>query len=195
MKVLILGSEGYIGKFLAKILEKNDYEVLRANRSIIDFDDPDSNIKFTELLDQVNPRIIINTIGAIDGVAQQDFRLLFNSILLPSFLLLDYYQKNKMKYEVTIYLLGSTAAGEPRVGYPYYASLKYAEIGLSRSAFEIFMNSKVDWRLMIVPRLKGGLANMKNAIKDGHIIKDVKLEEVADNILRHLDSIVRDKAK
>lgn len=189
MRVLLLGAEGYVGEHLFDLFELRNYEVMRVTRSIVDFDGPNVSVKFENLLDTFEPHVVINAIGGIDSGVDANITKLFNSILLPTFSLFRYYSRHKDSKSAVIYILGSTAAGEPRVNYPFYASLKYAEVGLTRSAEEIFVGSRIEWRMLMVPRLAGGLADNSNEKNSLRATKDEELESIADTILRDLETI------
>jgi len=189
MRVLLLGAEGYVGKHLFDLFELRNYEVMTVTRSIIDFNNPNVFLEIENLLDTFEPEVIINAIGGIDSGVDSNLTKLFNSILLPTFSLFHYYSKHKNSKSAVIYILGSTAAGEPRVNYPFYAALKYAEVGLARSAVEIFVGSNIEWRMLMVPRLAGGLAGSSNEKNGRSATKDEKLESIADTILRDIETI------
>ena len=186
MKILILGANGYIGNHLSESLADSGHEVSRVSRTSVDFDSNNALESLASLLLKENPRVVINAVGSIDQRIQSDPLKLIRAILLPTYGLFDFYSKSKGSVAVDIFILGSMSAGEPRTSYPLYASLKAAEVGLSKTAQETFLDSGITWRLLTVPRLKGGLGGQRTGDNSGITSPDEGLKELADTICREI---------
>ena len=188
MKIIVLGSKGYIGENLSSFLETESHEVVRVDREILDFDDDDYFLTLSTLLDREKPLVIINGIGSIDSKVADDPHLLFNAIVLPTYALFRYFSQNIALSEVSVIILGSKSAGQPRLNYPIYAALKAAESGLSKTAHEIFEGSKVHWIELKIPRLLGGLGSLGALSKSGQSSVDLGLAELQSSIVKYISN-------
>jgi nucleoside-diphosphate-sugar epimerase len=189
MKIVVLGGGGYIGRKLCEVLRADSHEVVGTNRAQIDFGAINSYEQLSAVLSSEKPRVVINAVGTIDSRANENPHLIFNALFLPTYDLFRYYADSGQQTEVHIYLLGSTSAGEPRRAYPLYAAMKAAEVGLLRTASEVFADTAVSWREITVPRLNGGLA-LSDRNADNHIqTLDIKLEALADTIRKEISKL------
>jgi short-subunit dehydrogenase len=191
MKILLLGHNGYIGKYLTNLVRETiaDSQVVSFSREELDFSEIDSSSRFSHLISQLQPNVIINCVGGIDSGNFSDVQRLYISNFLPTYLLFDIYKSSLISNKTLIIILGSKAAGEPRAKYPLYAATKGAELALSRTAEEVFQGTLVNWKYLTLPRLKGGLGSVNslpNAVggemdlallEVGVLIKDLILSE------------------
>jgi len=191
MKILLLGRSSYIGSYLADFLIESipDAEILSVSRAELDFSNSGAESQYANLIEEVQPNVIINCIGAIDSGSFVDAQRLFISNFLPTFIIFDFFKSNSVKKKTVVIILGSNAAGKPRKNYPLYAATKGAELALSRTAEEVFEGTLVNWRYLVLPRLKGGLGSVNYPIleldngedqelsKVGHLIGDIILKE------------------
>jgi len=191
MKILLLGHSSYIGGYLSNFITETiaDARIVSISREQLDFSSIDIGAQFANLVTQEEPDVIINCIGGIDSGTLVDAQRLFISNFLPTFLLFDFFKENPRRSRTLIIILGSNAAGEPRKKYPLYAATKGAELALSRTAQEVFDGTPVNWKYVVVPRLKGGLGSTSHSIleldadkdqellKIGHLICDIIMQE------------------
>lgn len=189
MKILILGASGYIGSHLSETLAELGHEILRISRTSLDFDSTEALADLESLLSKERPRVVINAIGSIDQKVEGDPLNLIRAILLPTFGLFHFYSRSIGSVEVDIFILGSKSAGEPRTSYPLYAALKAAEVGLSKTAQETFSNSGIVWRLLTVPRLRGGLGVQRAREASLSTPPDKGLTALADTICQEISSL------
>lgn len=156
MKIVILGVNGYLGRFIKAFCEKKDLDFSGINRDQVDFGSEDAYKNLCRILNDNNPKLIINCVGTIDGrnINPND---IFNSIFIPTFYLYQYL-KNKLNYEkIYVLIFGSNSAGKPRREYPVYAAIKNAEIGLLETAKDELKDKNIKWLYTVLPRLSGGL--------------------------------------
>jgi len=189
VKILVLGSKGYIGENLCSLLESLSHEIVRVDRKVLDFDDDKFLLTLFDLLDREQPAVIINAIGSIDSKVAHNPQALFNAIVLPTYSLFQYFSGNKWSSKVSIIILGSNSAGEPRRNYPIYAALKAAESGLSKTASELFEGTKVNWIEFKVPRLLGGLGSLDTLTKSGQNSADLGLLELQSQIVQYVSNL------
>ena len=191
MKILLLGRSSYIGSFLANFLLESipDAEIVSVSRRELDFSNSDAKTQFANLIEEVAPNVIINCIGGIDSGSFADVQRLFISNFLPTFIIFDFFKSISVRKKTVVIILGSNAAGNPRKNYPLYAATKGAELALSRTAEEVFEDTLVDWRYLVLPRLRGGLGlenyptleldnkEDQELSKVGYLIGDIILQE------------------
>ena len=161
MDSLILGVNGYLGSSIFKVLIKEGINVTGTTRTEIDFDNLNAYQNLNTILDDNKPDFIINALGEIDSDNKLPVHI-FNSIFLPSYYLYRYFCENKPSKDIFVLTLGSNSAGKPRKGYPIYAALKSAEVGLIQTAREKFNQSSLHWLYEEFPRLEGGLGKIPN---------------------------------
>jgi hypothetical protein len=163
MDSLILGVNGYLGSSISKVLIHERINVTGTTRAELDFDSVNSYQNLSKIIINENPDFIVNALGEIDSEDKLPVNI-FNSIFLPSYYLYQHFCENKPSKNVFILTLGSNSAGKPRKGYPIYAALKGAEVGLIETAREKFNQSSLHWLYEEFPRLEGGLGkNTKEA--------------------------------
>jgi hypothetical protein len=184
MKILLLGHSGYIGKYLATLLRETieNCQIESFSRKELDFSENDIEIRFSNLIRELQPNVIINCIGGIDSGSFLDVQRLYISNFLPTYLLYDIYKTNSSDSKALIIILGSKAAGEPRAKYPLYAATKGAELALSKTAEELFEGTVVNWQYLVVPRLKGGLGSESDPVLELDNKLDSALSEIGESI-------------
>ena len=156
MKIVILGVNGYLGRYIKTFCQENNLDFFGINREQVDFGTKGAYERLCRILNDKNPKLIINCVGTIDGVSINPNDV-FNSIFLPTFYLYQYF-KNKLDHEDTyVWIFGSNSAGKPRRNYPVYAALKNAEIGLLETAKDELSDKNIKWLYTVLPRLSGGL--------------------------------------
>ena len=81
MKIVILGVNGYLGRFIKAFCEKKDLDFSGINRDQVDFGSEDAYKNLCRILNDNNPKLIINCVGTIDGrnINPND---IFNSIFI-----------------------------------------------------------------------------------------------------------------
>jgi hypothetical protein len=157
LRVIILGSDGFLGKNLASNFECYGFIVLRVNRLIITFGDGNEHDRLKKTIEDFSPDVIINALGGIDNHLEASGTSIFNSIFLPTLTLFDYFRTTEIEKPIKVLTFGSEAEGQPRRKYPIYAALKTAEANLVMTASEYFGNSSIHWLRVKLPRLNGGL--------------------------------------
>lgn len=184
MKILLLGHSGYIGSYLANFLKQiiPDAQIMSTSREDLDFSNSNVESQFGSLIKRLEPNVIINCIGGMDSGSFLDAHRLFISNFLPTFLLFNFFRSNQVKKRTLIIILGSKAAGEPREKYPLYAATKGTELALSRTAEEVFEGTLVNWRYLILPRLKGGLGSVNYPILELDNNGDQELSKMGEMI-------------
>ena len=157
MRVIVLGSDGFLGKNLTTQFELYGFIVLRVNRLVISFGDGNEQVLFKEIVEDFSPDLIINALGGIDNHLGASVTSIFNSIFLPTLTIFECFRTVENRKQIKVLTFGSEAEGQPRKNYPIYAALKTAEANLVLTANEYFADSNIHWLRLKLPRLNGGL--------------------------------------
>ncbi len=190
MDSLILGINGYLGSSISKVLTQEGINVIGTTRAEIDFDDRDSYQSLSEIIYNNNPDFIINALGEIDSADKLPVNI-FNSIFLPTYSLYQYFCENNPSKDVFILTLGSNSAGKPRKGYPIYAALKGAEVGLIQTARENFNDLSLHWLYEEFPRLEGGLGKISNGASPIQFNDYPLISEVIGKVLANIREVTK----
>ena len=181
MKVIILGSRGYLGSNLVTEFENIGSIVLGTDRSTLSFGEGNELAQLRKLIEDFSPDVIVNALGKIDTQEASTPLDIFNSIFLPTFLLYSYFCEKNPAHKVSLLTFGSESEGEPRKNYPVYSAIKTAEATLVKTAVEVFLNTNVSWQRLTIPRLNGGLGKVGNQ-PDSHLERK-SIEEVWAEVL------------
>ena len=190
MDSLILGINGYLGSSISKVLTQDGINVIGTTRAEIDFDDRNSYENLSKIINDNNPDFIINALGEIDSDNKLPVNI-FNSIFLPSYSLYRYFCEYSPSKDVFILTLGSNSAGKPRKGYPIYAALKGAEVGLIQTARENFNESSLHWLYEEFPRLEGGLGKIPNVVPSIQSHDYPLISEVIGRVLANIREVTK----
>jgi len=190
MDSLILGINGYLGSSISKVLAQEGINVTGTTRTEIDFDNENSYEKLSKIIYDNNPDFIVNALGEIDSDDKLPVSL-FNAIFLPTYSLYQYFCENRPSKEVFVLTLGSNSAGKPRKGYPIYAALKSAEVGLIQTARENFNESSLHWLYEEFPRLEGGLGKIPNGVPTIQSHDYPLISEVMGKVLANIREVTK----
>ena len=87
-EILVTGANGFLGKEVVKLLNKNDYdfagvgrEISTSSKLLCDLSIPADVIK---LLEEINPKIIINLAASVDFQEKNQYSLFPVNTLLPA---------------------------------------------------------------------------------------------------------------
>ncbi len=182
-KILILGANGDLAQALIKNLNKSIFKIYKLKKKNINFFNNNSKKKLFSYLKKNKPDIIINSIGLLEN-NKGDFIKIFKANLYPSWLLVDYFIKNK-NLKVKIILVGSSSFNKPRKNYILYTASKTALNNLTKSAKDFFKGTKINFYVINPPatnsrmRLKSQkFSNNKKSFNLG-----ISVEKVAKDIL------------
>ena len=82
MRVIVLGSDGFLGKNLATNFEGYGFIVLRVNRLVISFGAGNEHNRLKRTIEDFSPDVIINALGGIDDHLEASGNSIFNSIFI-----------------------------------------------------------------------------------------------------------------
>ena len=145
-KVLIFGASGSLGTELVYLLEKKKYIVVKVQKKKINFLKKKVKNKINKLLLRVKPDIIINCVGYFDG-NNASFEKIFKINAYSNWLIVNYYIFNKIKKNVKIILVGSSAYKGPRRNYILYSASKAAVHNIYLGARELLNKKKINLKI------------------------------------------------
>lgn len=177
---MILGSDGFLGLNLSSKLQSCGIDVVRANRSVLNFGDGNEAEILSRLIVELNPDIIINAVGQIDTQEEATVTSLFNSIFLPTTLLFRHFRDVGCAKNVSVLTFGSESEGQPRGRYPIYSALKTAEAALVITAIDYFSNTNISWPRLKLPRLSGGLGSV--GVQNGLLVETKSVDMVWEEV-------------
>lgn len=147
MKAIIFGSSSDIGKAIIKELETLGYDsILRIDRNILDFIDPNSDELVKKLLASEQPDLIVNSVGVFERnnvTHHNTMNVNFGS----NWSIVKYYL-NHTESKVTIILIGSSAYKKGKKDYMVYSASKAALFNLWEGATDFFKNTNVSINLI-----------------------------------------------
>ena len=100
-KVLILGKNSTLSKFIYKKINKDKFIVLRIGKTELNFLKNNYKKNLKKILKTFKPDIIINCIGKFSLNKNSNMNL-FQINLLPTWEIINFYMKNKTNIKVTI---------------------------------------------------------------------------------------------
>lgn len=182
-KILILGANGDLAQALIKNLNKSIFKIYKLKKKNINFFNINSKTKLFYYLQKNKPDIIINCIGLLED-NKGDFTKIFKANLYPSWLLVNYFIKNK-NLKVKIILVGSSSFNKPRKNYILYTAAKTALNNLYKSAKDFFKETKVNFYIINPPAMNSRmrLKSQKFSSSKKNFDLGINVEIIAKEIL------------
>lgn len=140
-KVLIIGSNSSLAKEVIRLLKFKNLDLKKISKKEINFYKNYKPIKFYAILNKFEPDIIVNFIGKFALNKNADKETLIINVL-PTWEIIKYYTKKKLKKDTNLIVLGSSAYKSPRKNYMIYSASKIALYRLVKSAEELFEGTK-----------------------------------------------------
>ena len=141
MKAIVFGAYGQLGTEISELLIARGISVKKCGTNDCDFTSENMAAAFGNLhLEDF--QIIINCAGLIDN-GIRSFDEIFKVNVQSNFEIYNYFDGLEVAQPVNIFVIGSTAAHNPRSAYPIYAASKTALYNLTESYEERFIGSLV----------------------------------------------------
>jgi len=182
MKVLVLGSKGFIGSNIVATAVRFDYEIFGFSREDCDFLDTD---RLTRLINEIRPDFVINAAGQVAGIQgnlDSPFDLLYKNselILAIAKSCINAGVQNYLSFSAAcIYPSGSKDSfstsdlwnGKPEISSLSYATSKILGLQLNES-----VNSQFGfrWKTIIPSNLFGYKDNMSDIDGASHVLESL----------------------
>lgn len=133
---MVLGSRGGIGSCVCELASSQGFDLLALDRCHCDLADPNHRDLIWELLDQYQPRVIINCAGVYDRSWDLDLDPMMRVNFGSNWSIIRWAAKNPR--DLRIIMLGSSAHDQPRAQHMLYAATKSATHSLWQSARDFF---------------------------------------------------------
>jgi len=182
-KILIIGSNSSLAKEVIKLIKFKDFELKKINKKQINFYNNYKPFKFYAILNKFEPDIILNFIGKFELNENADKEVLIVNVL-PTWEIIKYFSKKRLKKETNLIVLGSSAYKSPRKKYMIYSASKIALYRLVKSAQEFFDGTKFKIKIFN-PGTFGG-KHMKGFKKK----QTDNIYSVANKIYRYINKII-----
>ncbi len=140
-KILIIGSNSSLAKEVEKLFKREEINLKKISKKKINFYKNYKSSKLNAILNKFEPDIILNFIGKFSLNKNASKELLIVNVL-PTWELIKYYINKKLKSNVNLIVLGSSAYKSPRKKYMMYSASKLALNRLVKSAEELFVGTK-----------------------------------------------------
>jgi NAD(P)-dependent dehydrogenase (short-subunit alcohol dehydrogenase family) len=180
-KALILGASGGIGSATRTAFLNAGYQVITVPRTMMDFDQADSEIKLIELLKSAQADVVVNAVGVFVDGAKSTHHLVFNVNFGSNWSIIRYYYDLRhLSKPVKIIMIGSSSYNNGRAMYPLYSASKAALYNLWQASVDMFNESNITVDLINPMRTK---TNMNI----GHFDPKLSYHDPAEVALRILE--------
>ena len=139
--IILFGANGGIGSCMKALLERDNH-IISVGSDDIDFSSLDSFELVKNLIDRIDPDVIINCAGVL-GDNYSDFNHIFNVNVRSNWFIIKSYFNVQLAKKVKIIFIGSSSYNHGKKDYMLYSSSKAALFNLYEGAKEHFSNTKM----------------------------------------------------
>jgi short-subunit dehydrogenase len=175
---VVFGSNGGIGRAVVDKLSEQNYSVISVGRDSIDLATRGADQKIIDLLNSVQPCVVVNAAGVYMLGAEASHTECFNVNVGTNWSIIRHYMKN-VDQSVVVVMVGSSSYQSGRPLYPLYSASKAAVFNLWQSSMEFFNGSSVNVHLINPVRTRTKMVEPYH--KQG--MDYLEAEDVADKIL------------
>jgi short-subunit dehydrogenase len=141
---LIFGHRGGIGSATKTAFLQAGYRIIPVDRTIIDFDKPESDTQIHSLLTNSQPDVIVNSAGVFYNGWQQDHQETMNVNVGSNWSILRHYMNLDNQTKSTrIIMVGSSSHIGGRKLYPLYSASKAAVYNLWQSTSQALEGTNI----------------------------------------------------
>lgn len=180
-RAVILGASGGIGAAARLHFLDQGWQTIPINSGQLNFDREDSYQKLTELLDNAEADVIVNSVGVFENGYSADHTTTMNVNFGSNWHIIRWLEANRDQ-AVRVVMVGSSSYTAGRKLYPLYSASKAALYNLWQSARDQFADTDIRIHLLNPVRT---LTKMATAGKDIDPRLDyLQPAQVADEIFR-----------
>ena len=183
-RAVILGANGGIGSATRQKFLDQGWVTLPIDSGQIDFDRSDSYEKLTELLDNAEADVIVNSVGVFENGYSADHTTTMNVNFGSNWHIIRWLEANRNQ-NIGVVIVGSSSYDAGRKLYPLYSASKAALFNLWQSARDQFADTNIRIHLLNPVRTL-----TKMAVSGKEISKDLEYlrpEQVAEEIFNLTD--------
>lgn len=146
-RAVILGASGGIGAAARQLFLDSGWQVIPIHSGQINFADPDSYEKLTELLDHAEADVIVNSVGVFENGYTADHRTTMAVNFGSNWDIIRWLEANRNQ-QVRVVMIGSSSYVSGRPLYPLYSASKAALYNLWQSAKKQFEGTDIRIHLL-----------------------------------------------
>ena len=162
-RAVILGASGGIGAAARQTFLDQGWVTLPIDSGQINFDRDDSYEKLTELLDNAEADVIINSVGVFENGYTADHRTTMAVNFGSNWDIVRWLQANRQQ-KVSVVMIGSSSYNAGRRLYPLYSASKAALFNLWQSARDQFADTDIRIHLLNPVRTLTAMASIGKEI-------------------------------
>jgi NAD(P)-dependent dehydrogenase (short-subunit alcohol dehydrogenase family) len=180
-RAVIFGAKGGIGAATRQVFLDYSWQTIPVDSGQLNFDQPDSYEKLTELLDNAEADVIVNSVGVFENGYTADHNTTMNVNFGSNWNLVRYLEANRDS-NVRVVMIGSSSYDAGRKLYPLYSASKAALFNLWQSARDQFADSSIRIHLLNPVRTLTPMATAGKEIDPN--LDYLQPEQVAREIFR-----------
>ncbi len=180
-RAVIFGASGGIGAATRQLFLDSDWQVIPIHSGQINFACSDSYAKLTELLDNAEADVIVNSVGVFENGYSADHRHTMAVNFGSNWDLVRWLEGNRDQ-QVRVVMVGSSSYDAGRKLYPLYSASKAALYNLWQSARDQFANTNIRVHLLNPVRTLTRMATAGKEIDPN--LDYLQPEQVAREIFR-----------
>lgn len=161
-RAVILGASGGIGAAARQMFLDQGWQVIPVDSGQLDFDSPDSYQKLSEILDNAEADVIVNSVGVFVNGYSADHATTMNVNFGSNWHIVRWLEANRDQ-TMRVIMVGSSSYTAGRKLYPLYSASKAALFNLWQSARDHFADTRIRIHLLNPVRT---LTKMATAGKD-----------------------------
>lgn len=185
--VVIFGAAGGIGHATVQRFADHGYHVIPLTREQLDFDSVNSHYDLAKFLNQVQPDVVVNSVGVFVNGYVNTHHTTMNVNFGSNWSILSYYMALKgLSKNTRIIMVGSSSHSGGRPLYPLYSASKAALYNLWQSARDYFVGSEIVVDLINPVRTRTKMASAGKSFDP--TLDYLEPDQVADEILKLAES-------
>jgi len=180
-RVVIFGSRGGIGAAARLMFLSQGWQTIPVDSGQLNFDLPDSYEKLTELLDNAEADVIVNSVGVFENGYNTDHKTTMNVNFGSNWDLVRWLEAHRDS-NVRVIIVGSSSYTAGKRLYPLYSASKAALYNLWQSARDQFADTNIRIHLLNPVRTLTKMAAAGKQISPN--LDYLRPEQVAEEIFR-----------
>lgn len=181
--VVIFGAAGGIGQATAQRFAEHGYHVIPITREQLDFDSVNSHYDLAKFLNQVQPDVVVNSVGVFVNGYVNTHHTTMNVNFGSNWSIISYYMALKgLSKNTRVIMVGSSSHSGGRPLYPLYSASKAALYNLWESARDYFQDSEIRVDLINPVRTRTRMASAGRSFDP--TLDYLEPDQVADEIVK-----------
>lgn len=180
-RAVIFGARGGIGAAARQMFLSQGWQTIPVDSGQLDFDHPGSYEKLTELLDNAQADVIINSVGVFENGYNADHKTTMNVNFGSNWDLVRWLEAHR-DLSVRVIMIGSSSYTAGKRQYPLYSASKAALYNLWQGARDQFADTNIRIHLLNPVRTLTKMSATGKVISGN--LDYLRPEQVAEQIFR-----------